>query len=92
MKISDGDELYHTTWANVEDEYRITAPAAGTIAALNLEALQDTAGGPDAEDWLVEIADLGDDNSLVGAAQYHRECGVGIFGETDESLGYTSYG
>lgn len=92
MRISDGDELYHTTWANVEGDARLLAPCSGTVSAIN----NDSDGGRlDAADWLVELAVLDETPlwaQLVDQEHYLRECGVGKFGEADDSLRYTSYG
>ena len=99
LRISDGDELYHTRWANVSGHHTLSAPIDGTVAAVNADALQRgrLGGVLDADEWLVEMnltedTDLG---HLMSAEEYAgRVCtqGSGAFGETSESLTYTSYG
>ena len=104
MKISDGDELYHTRWANVEGAVTIVAPCAGaSVVAINSEVLEAHERGArletiiDANTWLVELAlppsvqlaKLG----LVDEHEYARSCGVGMFhDDPDAALSYTSYG
>ena len=58
MHISDGDELYHTRWANVEGEHTLSAPCAGTVVAFNSDALRCSRLGGilDEDEWLVELA------------------------------------
>ena len=84
MKISDGDELYHTTWAS------------GTVASVN-EALP--VRDIEEKDWLVELILDGDlqSSSLLTESEYLKvvqEQGPGLFGDEDDAarLGYTSYG
>ena len=97
MRISDGDELYHTTWANVEGNHIVGAPCSGTIAATNWRANW-RANGLDADEWLVELAVAETVHGsevlahLVDEERYLLSCGVGTFGESDEALVYTSYG
>lgn len=101
MSISDGDELYHTRWANVEGEHHVIAPFACSVANLNYEALKSS--DLDSSDWLIELqlpsgsqSDVDSQLSaygLVAEDSYKASCGVGTFGESqEESLSYTSYG
>lgn len=56
-KISDGDELYHTTWQNIEGEFMVTAPVAGTLVSLH-EGAYDASSRPmelDATDCLAVL-------------------------------------
>ena len=94
MKISDGDELYHTTWANVEGELVVVAPFPCTVAAVNAPDSIGPAGLDEAE-WLVELAASEADAQqleLLSEAEYLAQAGTGLFGESDEALSYTSYG
>ena len=96
MKISDGDELYHTTWANITGRKRVYWPVSGTVASVN-EAL--SVPNIEEKDWLVELildCDL-QSTSLLTESEYLRvvqEQGPGLFGDEDDAarLGYTSYG
>jgi glycine cleavage system H lipoate-binding protein len=96
MMITDGDELYHTKWANVEGETTVRAPCSATVTAIcePLDRLENLC----AEDWLVELelkeptASLDD---LVDEMQYLEavaQAGPGPFGEGDDRLEYSSYG
>jgi len=98
MHISDGDELYHTKWANVSGDHTLKAPCAGTVVAFNVSALRSSRLGSllEADEWLVEMAVdgeslrlLSDEAEYVAAA---REQGSGRFCASDDSLKYTSYG
>ena len=97
MKISDGDELYHTTWANVEGELVVVAPFPCTVAAVNSPDKIGPAG-LDADEWLVELADVpcpeadAQQLELLTEADYLAQAGTGLFGESDEALSYTAYG
>lgn len=62
LSISDGDELYHTNFAQVEGVAEVRSPVAATVAALNSEAEH---GDDDA--WLAEL-DLADAAALTDAA------------------------
>ena len=96
MKISDGDELYHTTWANITGRKRVYWPVSGTVASVN-EAL--SVPNIEEKDWLVELildCDL-QSTSLLTESEYLKvvqEQGPGLFGDEDDAarLGYTSYG
>ena len=97
MSISDGDELYHTKWANVEGAHTLRSPIAGTLLEFNDAALRTSRLGGllEADDWLVEMAIEGDESlaHLVGEDEYMAaQQGAGRFGSSDESLKYTSYG
>ena len=99
LHISDGDELYHTRWANVSGDHILSAPIAGTVAAVNADALQRSrlGGVLNADEWLVEM-ELSEGTNLshlVSAQKYEeRVCAhdSGTFGATSQSLTYTSYG
>ena len=95
MRISDGDELYHTTWANVEGSVSVSTPCAATVALLN-----STSSAIDG-DWLVELRldDVSslDRSGLLAEADYLeavRSGAKGLFGggDSEEELPYTSYG
>ena len=91
---ADGDELYHTTWQNVEGETIVSAPVSGTLVSLHERA---AAVAPDAEhyermddldetDWLallhVDRPAL-QSARLVGEDAYREHCralGPGAFG------------
>ena len=83
-KISNGDELYHTTWQNIEGEFFVNAPVAGTLVALHqgasdASAHQNTSAlDLDAADWLailhVDRPAL-QSAELVDAAAYHTHVG-----------------
>ena len=83
-KISNGDELYHTTWQNIEGEFMVNAPVAGTLVALHQGASDapdhDSASALDVEatDWLailhVDRPAL-QSAQLVDAAAYHTHVG-----------------
>ena len=85
LKISDADELYHTTWSAVEGETIITSPVVADVVG------HSTAKAIDEEDWLVELrlpcADGSfDTNGLLSEAAYTSELGRvgasrGRFGE-----------
>lgn len=99
MKISDGDELYHTRWANVSGDHTLSAPVDGTVAAVNAGALQRgrLGGVLDADEWLVEmtVAEGTDLSHLVNEEAYEERAYAdesGTFGTTSETLTYTSYG
>ena len=99
MQISDGDELYHTRWANIEGDHTISAPCAATVVGFNEAAFNGkyVGGVLDAEEWLVELALTETDthlNHLLGEADYMKATAdsAGRFGVSEESLGYTSYG
>jgi len=96
MKISDGDELYHTTWANIAGRKQVYWPVSGTVASVN-EALP--VRDIEEKDWLVELILDGDlqSSSLLTESEYLKvvqEQGPGLFGDEDDAarLGYTSYG
>ena len=76
-KISNGDELYHTTWENTEGEFVVHSPVAGTLVELH-QGASDTPTWTssldvDAADWLailhVDRPAL-QSASLVDAAAY----------------------
>ena len=91
LHISDGDELYHTTWANAEGSTTVFAPCEGKVVEVNLSVEQ--SGDVDAERWLLTLETSGElPAHCVDEGQYLQECGTGKFGESDESLSYTSYG
>ena len=99
MSISDGDELYHTRWANITGSHFLKAPVAGEIVAVNDAALRvgKYGGVIDADAWLVELSlENGADLShLCNADEYEekaRESGGGAFGASDDTLTYSSYG
>ena len=101
LHISDGDELYHTKWANVEGEHTLAAPCPARVVAVNEQLLATDRRPPgglvlDEGDWLVELAVAeGDAPLLVDAATYAKTAGSAgdnTFGASEESLGYTSYG
>ena len=99
MRISDGDELYHTRWANIEGDHTISAPCAATVIGFNEAALSGKfAGGVlDAEEWLVELALTDTDmhlNRLLSEADYMEATAdsAGRFGVSKESLGFSAYG
>lgn len=81
-KISDGDELYHTTWENTEGEFVVNSPVAGTVVELH-QGASDTPTWTssldvDAADWLavlhVDRPNL-QSAQLVDAAAYHAHVG-----------------
>ena len=93
ISISDGDELYHTRFGNIEGTHTVKSPVAGALCEVNptLEACA-------LDSWLVELylaphADLNDINyGLIDEASYLKQCGAGAFGEANQELSYTSYG
>jgi glycine cleavage system H lipoate-binding protein len=100
MRISDGDELYHTKWANIEGEHVLRAPCAGTVTALG-GAASDVASALVSSRWLVELrcATAADsealDDALLCEMRYADACRAskpGRFGESEDALGYSSYG
>ena len=93
FQISDGDELYHTTWANVEGEAMLKAPWYGVIAAVNIPTVS-IAGGADLDSLTIEMEAMELPKHLVNEVSYLEQCGVGRFGSEDaeERLSYTSYG
>ena len=91
LHISDGDELYHTTWANAEGATTLLAPCDGTVGKVNSRMVQ--SGDVDAADWLVTLETSGAlPEYCVDEAEYLQRCGTGKFGQSEESLSYTSYG
>lgn len=91
LHISDGDELYHTTWANVEGATALLAPCHGTVGKVNSRMVK--SGDVDAVDWLVTLETSGAlPADCVDEAEYLRSCGTGKFGQSEEALSYTSYG
>ena len=102
-RISDGDELYHTTWSSIEGSTTLVAPVEGTLLSLH-EALRGaTAPSLEAGTVLAEICvDKPSLNAAVGLVNeetYKREVaalGPGMFGseqgDEKDRLGYTSYG
>lgn len=81
MRISDGDELYHTTWANVSDHKLIFWPTvSGTVSRVNealAQRIEEGTGfevGIDDTDWLVEMCNVVVDeafsSSLLNEADY----------------------
>lgn len=99
LRISDGDELYHTRWANITGDHTLAAPVAGTLVAVNDEALQrgHLGGFLESEEWLVELelAAQSDLSKLLSGDQYEAHAstrGAGKFGTSSEALTYTSYG
>ena len=86
LRISDGDELYHTTWANVSDTLEVRWPAAirGRVAAINSDA---HLASLDESSWLVEVElDEPLDASellLLSESEYHAAIkdDEGMFGE-----------
>ena len=59
--ITDGDELYHTKWANVDGETLLAAPFDGTIAAFAPPLRSTSSSLLDEEDWLLELEVTVDD-------------------------------
>ena len=103
MRISDGDELYHTTWANIHDEALVHWPPSlsGRVQAVNEHLAQRVEEGSEVEecDWLVEIAV--DDVRVLEGPELLSECAYmralekvepGLFADKDATLSYTSYG
>jgi hypothetical protein len=90
-KISDGDELYHTTWENTEGEFVVNSPVAGTLVELH-QGASDTPTWTssldvDAADWLAVLhvdRPALQSAQLVDAAAYDthvRSLGPGTFSE-----------
>ena len=106
MKISDGDELYHTTWANISGCKSVPwPPVSATVVAINVDLIHSVEGGsaPMETQWLVELAlddvdaVLGSSSPYLDAVAYQKAValqGVGPFADEDDCdrLAYSSYG
>ena len=94
LVASDGDELYHTTWQNIEGETIVSAPVSGTLVSLHERAAAVAPGAEhyermddlDETDWLallhVDRPAL-QSARLVGEDAYREHCralGPGAFG------------
>ena len=103
LHISDGDELYHTTWANITDTKLVLSPfPSATIAKANEHLSQRIESGIESTDWLVELAldepceRAFDAAGLLLDVDYQAaiaEQDPGLFEDNgSSSLSYTSYG
>ena len=101
-RISDGDELYHTTWSSLEGSTTLVAPCDGTLLSLH-EALRQGSSAYtadiDPETCLAELhVDKPALNSAVGLVneeaylQAVAGAGPGMFGDGKDALSYTGYG
>ena len=102
-RISDGDELYHTTWSSIEGSTTLVAPVEGTLLSLHDVPCGGTAPSLEHGAVLAEICvDKPTLNAAVGLVNeeaYLRAVaaeGPGMFGSAQgddkDRLGYTSYG
>lgn len=96
--ISDGDELYHTTWSTMEGRTTLLAPVEGTLLFL-----RERVDSIEPETCLAEIRvdkpGLNAASGLVNEEMYLRAvdaAGPGKFGsdrsDDDQKLKYTRYG
>ncbi len=88
--ISDGDELYHTKWENLEGTHVIKSPTSGIIGEWG-----DLGEELDEDDWIVEI-DGASESELIAESSYSEvinemEVG-GEFGDSDKTLSYSRWG
>jgi hypothetical protein len=94
-RISDGDELYHTTWASLNESTVLQSPLSGMLHALHSTGLDLDVNSCLAE-LDVEHAGVRDATWLVEEGAYLEAAAAGpagMFGAVEsERLGYTSYG
>ena len=78
MTISDGDELYHTKWRNVEGHVDLASPCDATVIEVNSDVQAPLAGLEDVEGgWLVELGLAGsfDPEGLLSEEEYEAAVG-----------------
>ena len=84
-QISAADELYHSTWFNIEGSYTIKGPVSCTLRTLHHDALLNPEDICD-KTWLAEV-ELNDEESLPSLLdrnsynEHISEIGPGLFAE-----------
>ena len=83
--MSAADELYHSTWFNIEGSYTIKGPVSCTLRTLHHDALLNPEDICD-KTWLAEV-ELNDEESLPSLLdrnsynEHISEIGPGLFAE-----------